>query len=290
MAKRVFSFGGGVQSVAVLALQATGQIEPFDVYVFANVGDKSENPETITYLQNVAMPYAKDHGIELVEIKRRIRGEVVDLYDYTLNPEGRTIPIPIVFPNAGFGNRTCTLDWKVMPVSRYIKERYAGEDVELGIGFSSDERRRQYKKPDFWHDCQQTGDRLKGFTAHENKPLGYRQRYVFPLENINRGNCEEVIRQAGLPIPPKSACWFCPFTSRSVWVERKKQPDYDMYIEFQDAVNEKYQRIRESSPHRVSRVAIHRDGIDLRNVADQLSLVGLWDDMDEECQVGYCGV
>ena len=39
---RTFSFGAGVQSTAVLVLQALGRLpEPYDVFLFANVGDDS---------------------------------------------------------------------------------------------------------------------------------------------------------------------------------------------------------------------------------------------------------
>ena len=42
---RTFSFGAGVQSTAVLALQALGRLpDPYDVFLFANVGDDSEDP------------------------------------------------------------------------------------------------------------------------------------------------------------------------------------------------------------------------------------------------------
>ena len=41
---RTFSFGGGVQSTAVLVLQAQNKLpEPYDVFLFANVGDDSEH-------------------------------------------------------------------------------------------------------------------------------------------------------------------------------------------------------------------------------------------------------
>lgn len=46
----VFSFGGGVQSTAVLVLQATGRLpRDYDHFVFANVGNDSEHPDVINY-------------------------------------------------------------------------------------------------------------------------------------------------------------------------------------------------------------------------------------------------
>src|SRR5258708_98613 len=45
---KVFSFGGGVQSVAALVLAAQGKID-YRHFVFCNVGDDSENPATLEY-------------------------------------------------------------------------------------------------------------------------------------------------------------------------------------------------------------------------------------------------
>lgn len=54
---RSFSFGGGWQSTAALVLAARGVID-FRTFLFANVGDDSENPETIEYVHQHAMPFA----------------------------------------------------------------------------------------------------------------------------------------------------------------------------------------------------------------------------------------
>jgi hypothetical protein len=43
---------------------------------------------------------------------------------------------------------------------------------------------------------------------------------------MDRQDCINVIQRAGLPVPPKSSCYFCPFHRMSVWQEmRQKQPD-----------------------------------------------------------------
>ncbi|MGH9213948.1 MAG: hypothetical protein ACRD2C_25235 [Acidimicrobiales bacterium] len=43
MSLRVVSFGGGIQSVALLALAAQAAID-YQTFLFANVGSDSENP------------------------------------------------------------------------------------------------------------------------------------------------------------------------------------------------------------------------------------------------------
>jgi hypothetical protein len=83
---RSFSFGGGVQSTAALVLAAQGRID-FPLFLFANVGDDSENPATLRYVEEYAKPYAADHGIELVVLDRKKRdGSTETLMGRLVNP------------------------------------------------------------------------------------------------------------------------------------------------------------------------------------------------------------
>jgi len=109
---RSVSFGCGVQSVALLALAAQRRID-FRLFLFANVGDDSENPATITYFHEVAVPYAARHGIELVELHRiptrgPHRGEIETLYGRLTRPGSRSLPIPVRMANGAPGTRACT--------------------------------------------------------------------------------------------------------------------------------------------------------------------------------------
>ena len=45
---RVISYGGGVQSTALVVLAAQGKIGHVDAALFANVGDDSEHPASNT--------------------------------------------------------------------------------------------------------------------------------------------------------------------------------------------------------------------------------------------------
>lgn len=60
----------------------------------------------------------------------------------------------------------------------------------------------------------------------------FKERYdvEYPLREygFNRAKCGEVIRAAGLPIPPKSACFFCP-AMRVNEIERLAVVDPDYY-------------------------------------------------------------
>ena len=54
-ALRSISYGGGVQSTALLVLAAQKRID-FRTFLMANVGDDSENPGTLRYLEEYAKP------------------------------------------------------------------------------------------------------------------------------------------------------------------------------------------------------------------------------------------
>jgi hypothetical protein len=299
---RIFSSGWGVQSVAALVLQAQGKLsKPYDAFVFANVGEDSEYEGTLKYYREQVIPYAAANNIAIVERQKTYKGKLDSVYKSVMRDD-KSIDIPIVFPGRGFGNRSCTNDFKIVVVQKYARETKVSH-VELGIGFTTDEQYRVLKKYPGWHDRYWRRDKSgqwvcwttrKDGTRKYSPLLGYWQRYDFPLIELglNRLNCAAIIEAAGLPLPPKSACWFCPFTARAVWIERKKfEPAvFEKAIQFQEDVNAKYQRIRGTHPKASARVAIHRDGIPLQQVPDQ---VGLWDqymDTDEECETGYCGV
>lgn len=73
MSLTVFSYGGGVQSNAALVLAAQGKLD-CKTFLFANVGDDSENPATfgqIAALVGVA-PFNRDSGT--MRGRRAVRG------------------------------------------------------------------------------------------------------------------------------------------------------------------------------------------------------------------------
>jgi hypothetical protein len=200
MTVRLFSFGGGVQSVAALVLAAQERID-FPLFVFADVGEDSENPTTVAYVHDVAEPFARDHGIEFVTVAHR------RTLLSALTAESRSIVIPVRMSNGAPGNRRCTFEWKMRPVAAEAKRRGATRvaPAVVGLGISVDEVHRA---------------RTDSGIPHET--------LAYPLLDLRmtRNDCADVIRSAGLPVPPKSACWFCPFHRPSTWADmRRETPD-----------------------------------------------------------------
>lgn len=266
---RIFSFGGGVQSVAALILQAQGRVN-YDAFVFANVGEDSENPATLAYLRDYARPYAEAYGIALHEVKRTFNGEVRTLYEQLIS-DAADIPIPIKMATGAPGNRKCTKVWKVDAVTAWLRDQGANR-AYIGIGFSTDEMRRA--TPPEWVE------------VYKRPPLSTIREYPLIDLGLSREACKRLIHDAGLPTPPKSACYFCPYTSRSMWVQmRQHAPEqFAAAVALETRINDKRAEMGKDS------VYIHSALQPLdRAVPDQLSLMDVWND-DMECGTGYCGL
>lgn len=227
MSVRVFSFGGGVQSTAVAVLAARGEIS-IDCFIFANVGEDSENPETLRYIREVTRPYLLKHNLNFIEVQKR--GQT--LRETVMNPERRSVVIPAFRRTeraTSIQRRNCTQDWKIEPVTRWIAKHYSGQHVQVGMGISVDEFNRVRDR--HWHDTD--GKRKLGF---------WRQRWYPLIElTLSRQDCVAIIEKEGLPIPPKSSCYFCPFMRRAEWsAMRAERPElFDKAAELENAMNNK---------------------------------------------------
>lgn len=227
----IFSSGGGVQSTACLVLSAQGVID-YPVHVFSNVGDRAESPQTVAYVRDVLKPYAVANGIEWIEVAKQDRaGNAIDLLD-KLESSAKSVPIPVRMAGSGApGNRSCTIDWKIQPVAKYLKalipknvtrviqketrsilnkqEKYNAQceryielfPISLGKGISTDE-----------------ANRAKSFTGFAH----YQAKYPLIELGLSRADCEQIIKKAGLPPAPKSSCWFCPYKTKNKWQELRQ--------------------------------------------------------------------
>lgn len=210
MTLRVFSYGGGVQSTAALVLAAQGKID-FPVFLFANVGDDSEHPATLRYVREVAMPYAEANGIQLVELHRIKRdGRRDTLYAELTRQDSRSVRIPVrMMPHGAPGNRDCTAAYKIRVLGKWLKAAGASETTKaaVGLGISIDEFQR-------------------ATTPDDPRTPYQRKEYPLIALRLSRQDCRNIISGAGLPTPPKSACWFCPYHRRSDWQEmRHAEPE-----------------------------------------------------------------
>ncbi|MEU3074838.1 phosphoadenosine phosphosulfate reductase [Streptomyces laurentii] len=265
-AVKTFSFGGGVQSMAALVLAARGELD-YRTFLMANVGDDSEHPGTLRYLRQYATPYAEAHGLELVVLDRVMKrsGEVRTLYQDLTREGSRSLKIPVRMSNGAPGTRSCTAQFKIKVVGDELKRRGATKDAPatVGIGISLDEIARANNRR-----CE----------PHEH--------IEYPLleRGIRRIDCARIIRDAGLPVPPKSSCWFCPFHRPETWHDmRRDEPElFERACQLEELLNRRRDELGKDHVwltrfNRPLRAAIP-DGVDTLP----------FDEWDSGCDSGWC--
>ncbi|MFI0008561.1 phosphoadenosine phosphosulfate reductase [Streptomyces globisporus] len=261
------SYGGGVQSTALLVLAAQGRVD-FRTFLMANVGDDSEHPRTLHFLEEYARPFAAEHGIELAVLDRVMvrSGETRTLYGQLTKEGSRSIPIPVRMSNGAPGTRQCTAEFKIKVVGRELKRRGATKQhpATVGVGISLDEISRANKRR-----CE----------PHEE--------IVYPLLDLGlrRIDCVRIIREAGLPVPPKSSCWFCPFQRPETWHDmRRNEPDlFEKSCQLEELLNERRDTLGKDH------VYLTRFGRPLRQaIPDGVDVLPGFEDTDGLCDSGWC--
>jgi 3'-phosphoadenosine 5'-phosphosulfate sulfotransferase (PAPS reductase)/FAD synthetase len=154
-----------------------------------------------------------------------------ETYEYMQMMIAKGYPVTVIKPNhRGFDNlydccmarkilpnrqrRWCTHEFKVVPLIDY----YQTPSVEL-IGFDVNEKTR--------------------IGMHEKN--GVTKDYPLLAAGIDRQGCIDLIKRHGLPVPPKSGCWICPFQKREQWIELKRRhPDlFCKAVQLENLCNER---------------------------------------------------
>lgn len=265
MITHVFSCGGGVQSTACLVLAAQGVI-PYRTFIFANVGNKSEEPRTLTYVSHHLKPFAAQHGIQWIDLQRTRRdGTLVDLYEDLHRPV-RAINIPVRMANGSPGNRNCTVEFKIKPIARWVKKNAPG--CILGKGISTDEPHRA--------------------TPSRESDV-YTSAYPLIELGLSRQDCLRLVANTTLPQPPKSSCWFCPYKTTEQWVTmRRERPDlFAKATALEDHLNAKRRSIGKDRIFMSGMGASRGQSLNAV-IPDQLGLFPEWIDEQDGCESGYC--
>lgn len=197
----VVSYGMGLDSTAMLIeMHRRGEPAP-DAIVFADTG--AEKPETYDYLPTIN-GWLESVGWPQVTVIR---------YQPTRAPynnlEGKCLSNETL-PSLAFGKHSCSLVFKAEQQEKWLKtwapakEAWArGHRVTKCIGYDAspaDTRRRN--KADTRVDKQRTKGAWEA--CHVN--------YQYPIQDwgYDRPQLRAIIERAGLPVPGKSACFFCP--------------------------------------------------------------------------------
>jgi len=157
----------------------------------------------------------------------------------------------------------CSGVWKRDSVKKWLREPEQGygrkKPIVQWMGFSRDEISR----------CKPSG--RKWIENQWPLIMGYGLSF-------NRRECVQLVLDAGLPEPPKSRCYMCPYQSPDEWREIKSRPDeWAKAIELDIDIRDKDEQ---------NAVFLHRSGVPLEE-ADLLSKpMPLLDYAEMECADG----
>lgn len=285
---KVMSFGGGVQSSALMQMVWHGDLEAPDVFVFADTGYEPEavyqhvawceaecQRRGLRFERVTAGNIKEDALRSAVRFRSPAEGEVIatqDDDDEERPTRSASLPYFTKAANGKMGiiRRQCTKDYKVDPVNLFIRRQLLGvakhkhaprESVEVWMGISTDELRRVTVSRDSWRV----------------------NRYPLVEKGMSRTDCVEYSRSKGHPDAPRSACKCCPFKSNREWLKmRIDTPDeWEDVCQFDEA-------IRHKGGHQ-GELFLHRSGIPLRMVPLTDEDVGQENLFRQEC-LGMCGV
>lgn len=150
-----------------------------DHILFADTGGEKEGTyHYIKYFNN----WLVQHGMPEIEIVKYVtkNGVALTLEQDILNNQ--------TLPAIAFGWKTCSQKFKILPQERFLKERYPDQEITHLIGYDISERRR----------CK------------ENPLENHTNEYPLIFLGWDRKRCEKEILDAGLCLPGKSSCFYCP--------------------------------------------------------------------------------
>lgn len=192
----IISLGAGVQSSTMALMAAHGEIMPMpDCAIFADT--QAEPTRVYQWLDwlETKLPYpvyrvtkgdlAKDALKIRVSKKTGMKYLKPMIPAYTLDGTGRR----------GMYQRHCTMDYKVAPIRKKIKELYGKASVSQWIGISRDENARM----------------------KESNVSNIVNRWPLIELTMTRYDCELWMVNHYSRKPPRSACYFCPFHNDLEW-------------------------------------------------------------------------
>jgi hypothetical protein len=226
----VVAYGLGVDSTAMLIELARRGIRP-DLILFADTG--GEKPETYQYM-DVIRPFLRRVGFpDVFTVRYRPKRAVY----HTL--EGQCLHTGTL-PSLAYGGKSCSLKYKRQPQDAYILANYPpaefvrqGRRVVRAIGFDAGEERRTYAHVvkaiglDAGEEHRRTWMRSEPHASKRPSRQAWLDanyfHYWYPLMEFgyDRERCKQIISDAGLPVPIKSACFFCPASKKAeiVWLQ-----------------------------------------------------------------------
>jgi hypothetical protein len=190
----IVAYGIGVDSTAMLVGMHQRDERP-DLILTADTGD--EKPETYDYLP-VINGWLVGVGFPPVTMVKNLRPKSGDK---SLSEACMRLG---VLPALAYGQHQCSLVWKRDPQMAFVKrwqpaiDAWArGQVVTNCIGYDAGPR-----------------DSCRSYKAEGKAAPGFENRFPLIEWGWDRERCEHEIAVAGLPVPIKSACFFCPASKK----------------------------------------------------------------------------
>ena len=213
MSVEYLSFGAGPPSVALMILNAWGEIQPkAELIVFADTGSEKERTYDL-------LPEYESWASEMSMDWQTVYSKDGPLLEYITE---KSFVIPVHTENA-IGHRQCTDKWKIEPIERYLHGRF-GQKTPLIAQIAY-----------HWGEAHRVRD-----------PKVKRNKNRFPLieKRLNRQQTIDIIKLAGLTVPPWSACYFCPLQNDARWreVASRSPEDFQKAVELDNFLRTKNEK------------------------------------------------
>lgn len=271
------SLGAGVQSSALYVMTTLGLhgCPRADVAIFADTQD--EPAYVYDQVERLRAWGVEHHGPRIDTVTAgHLSADVIGRHNgtrprfaavpaFTLGDDGRSTIL----------RRQCTREYKIAPIQKHVRgllglvprQRAKGKvSATALIGISVDEASRMKPSRDAWITN------------------------VYPLVDarLSRIDCSRILVVAGMPLPKKSACVFCPFHDDAYWLWMKTEHP----AEFERAARIDEQMRDMSRSGNARPVFVHRSLQPLRDIdfAERRRLpLFESDQFQNECE-GMCGV
>lgn len=182
------AYGMGVDSTAVLVGLAARGIRP-DLILFADTG--GEKPETYAYLP-VMQAWLASVGFPAIQVVR-----YAPKHDRYTTLEGNCLANETL-PSLAFFGRGCSDKFKREPQDKWVRANFPAARLAWDAGLKC--------RKMIGYDAGPKDARRSSIAEDDE------YTYEYPLREWgwDREECERQIVTAGLPVPVKSACFFCP--------------------------------------------------------------------------------
>jgi hypothetical protein len=187
----------------LVAMRRSG-VRP-DLITFADVG--GEKPDTYHHVR-LMDEWLERVGFPRVTWCKKITTSRVDYSDL----EGNCVDNETL-PSLAFGMKSCSIKWKHTPQDYIVMGCKSGPNV--------------CAPHPLWIEARRAGVKPIKLIGYDNGTADIRRskklkgeddnfRYVYPLQTLGWGreDCIKAIIEEGLPVPVKSACFFCPASKK----------------------------------------------------------------------------